>query len=164
MCMYVCMCIYTLCTANVSFRTQVCIKPPLSILQLYIKSPLSPFAHTYTHTYTYILIHIHIHKHTHAYTYIHIHTHIHTHTYTYIHIHTHTHTHTHTYIHIHTYTYIHIHKHTHTYTYTHTQRSLLFRLSGTYVEAVKETMLSRALKRQPGVYMVYVCVYDSMTV
>jgi len=30
------------------------------------------------------------------------------------------------------------------------QRSLLHRLNGTYVEAVKETMLSRALKRQPG--------------
>lgn len=30
------------------------------------------------------------------------------------------------------------------------QRSLLYRLNGTYVEAVKETMLSRALKRQPG--------------
>lgn len=29
------------------------------------------------------------------------------------------------------------------------QRSLLYRLNGTYVEAVKETMLSRALKRQP---------------
>jgi tetratricopeptide (TPR) repeat protein len=31
------------------------------------------------------------------------------------------------------------------------QRSLLFRLNGTYVEAVKETMLSRALRRQPGI-------------
>lgn len=31
------------------------------------------------------------------------------------------------------------------------QRSLLYRLNGTYVEAVKETMLSRALKRQPGI-------------
>ena len=30
------------------------------------------------------------------------------------------------------------------------QRSLMYRLNGTYVEAVKETMLSRALKRQPG--------------
>lgn len=30
------------------------------------------------------------------------------------------------------------------------QRSLLYRLNGTYVEAVKETMLSRALKRQPN--------------
>lgn len=30
------------------------------------------------------------------------------------------------------------------------QRSLLYRLNGTYVEAVKETMLSRALKRQPS--------------
>jgi hypothetical protein len=30
------------------------------------------------------------------------------------------------------------------------QRSLLYRLSGSYVEAVRETMMSRALQRQPG--------------